>query len=288
MKKIFRYSVLLVLTLTTVNFLFIFFLNLIAKIYHFNLFYSGLMLALACFLAATVLTIIIICTMPVLREFLNTSRQKTKLENLSHPLMMRLAKEASGTYHHSLTVANLANKAAKAIEADSILCRVGGYYHDIGKLKNPHYFMENQKAQLAIKDRQLSKIIINHVKDGVALAKEYNLPREIIDLILQHHGTMALQSLDFKNKMIYPGPKPLTKEAGILMLADAVEAQIRTVSKPRNSDIIHILEKTIQERVNSKQLEFCGLTNRDLKRIQEAFLEMLLAMYHQRLAYPKP
>lgn len=299
--KILRYIIFLILTIALVNFLFIFFFNLLSKIYSLSFLTENLVLLLSSLLSAVILTIVIICTVPVLKDLLATLRARARLENLSHPLLLRLSTEAPGTFHHSLTVANLANKAAKTIEADSLLCRIAGYYHDIGKLENPTVFVENQNHQETaqnLKNKQsffladarnngLSKIIISHVKEGVQLAKKYQLPLEIIDLILQHHGTLKISSIKMESKIAYPGPRPLSKEAAILMLADAIEAKVRLISKPKEKEISKIIEDTVKERIKQRQLEFSGLTNFDLERIKEAFLQVLLAMHHERLPYPK-
>jgi hypothetical protein len=284
-KKTLKYAIFLFLTIAVVNFLFAAFLHLLARTNHFTFLGENLMLALASISSSLILSLIIICTTPFFKDFLTVYKQRMKLENLSHPLLLKLSTGAAGTYHHSLTVANLANKAAKAIEVDSLLCRVGGYYHDIGKLKNPSIFIENQKVkQVEISDKKLVKIIIGHVKEGEKLAKEYNLPSEITDLILQHHGTMKYKTAAGGIALSYPGPKPLTKEAAIVMIADSIEAGSRALNKPNNFEIEHLVDKIIDTRIDQKQLTLSGLTNFDLERLKISFIESLTDMYHKRIS----
>jgi len=227
-----------------------------------------------------------------------------ELADASHPLLKRLAVEAPGTYNHSLQVATLAEEAAEAIGANSLLCRVGSYYHDIGKLMKPDYFVENQSGG---KNRHLSLnpnvsflIIINHVKDGVAMGKEYNLPTKLISFIEQHHGTtlveffyqQACDNCDPEGPKIsehqfrYPGPKPKSKETAIVMLADCVESATRAMAEPTSSRIDTLVHDLTMKRLLDGQFDECDLTMRDIERIERALAKTLQGIYHGRIAYP--
>jgi putative nucleotidyltransferase with HDIG domain len=226
-----------------------------------------------------------------------------ELSNVNSPLISQLAVRAPGSYNHSLVVATLAEEAAKAVRANSLLCRVAAFYHDIGKIMKPEYYVENMRG-LNPHDRlapSMSALIIaSHVKDGIQLAREAGLPQQIIDIIPEHHGTRlmsffydrarkaadpALGSVreeDFR----YPGPKPQTKEAAIFMLADGVEAAARTLDSPTPQRLREVIEKISNAIVLDGQLEQCEMTFADLNRIQEAFLRTLVAFHHQRVDYP--
>ena len=200
-----------------------------------------------------------------------------------------------------MNMANISESAADAIGADRLLARVGCYYHDIGKMIRPHYFIENQKGinpHDELQPKMSALILISHVKDGVELAEEEGLPRAIIDLIPQHHGTSEIAS--FKHRAIeqgdkqrvrdedfrYPGPKPQTKEAGIINLADAVESATRTLSTNDPAQIKGMVQTIVKGRFTAGELDECDLTLRDLHKIQEAFLPVLQASRHQRVPYP--
>ena len=224
-----------------------------------------------------------------------------ELSDLNRPLLRNLAIRAPGTYSHSMNMANLSEAAADAIGADRLLARVGCYYHDIGKMIRPHYFIENQKGvnpHDELQPKMSALILISHVKDGIELAQEEGLPRAIVDLIPQHHGTSEIAS--FKHRAIemsgkqavrdedfrYPGPKPQTKEAGIINLADAVESATRTLSQNAPDQIKGMVQTIIKGRFTTGELDECDLTLRDLTKIQEAFLPVLQASRHQRVPYP--
>ncbi|AIS52181.1 7TM receptor with intracellular metal dependent phosphohydrolase [Thermoanaerobacter kivui] len=224
-----------------------------------------------------------------------------ELSNPNNPLLKKLMMDTPGTYHHSIVVANLAEAASDAIGANSLLVRVGSYYHDIGKIKRPYFFKENQLSGENLHDKispDLSTlVIISHVKDGVELAKKYRLPQAIIDLIKQHHGTSLVKY--FYNKASqnetetceeeafrYPGPKPSTKEAAILMLADSVEASVRSIPDPTEENIENMVNKIITDRLNDGQLDDSDLTLKDIKTIKNAFLTALNGMFHRRIEYP--
>ncbi len=226
-----------------------------------------------------------------------------ELADHNQPILKRLQMEAPGTYHHSLMVANLCEAAAEAIGANPILAKVGAYYHDIGKLKRPLFFVENQ-SQFGIENphkklnSRLSKMVVTaHTKDGVDIAKEYHLPPIINDFILQHHGdslasyfyNQAIKEEGAENvkeeQFRYSGPKPQTKEAAILMIADAVEAAVRAMKASTTEEIEAIINKIIDERVNDNQLSECPLTLADLKTIATTFTRLLRGNQHDRIKY---
>jgi putative nucleotidyltransferase with HDIG domain len=225
-----------------------------------------------------------------------------ELSDLNHPLLKRLALEAPGTYHHSISVGNLSEAAAKAIHANPLLARVGTYYHDIGKIEIPEYFIENQlgvrSKHEALTPSMSSLILAAHVKRGRALGEENDIPDDVLNFIEEHHGTMVMtyfyskaveQGLDPAqvDKFRYPGPKPQVRETGIAMLADAVEAASRTLDNPKPARIHELIQRIINDRFQSGELDECPLTLRDLARIREAFAQVLIGAFHQRVAYPK-
>ncbi|MER3475246.1 MAG: hypothetical protein C4335_14780 [Armatimonadota bacterium] len=225
-----------------------------------------------------------------------------ELSSPEHPLLKELMLRAPGTYAHSIMVSHLADAAAKAIGADSLLARVGSYYHDVGKMRRPEFFVENQRME-NVHDRltpSLSALIIAaHVKDGLELADRYRLPRPVRDIIAQHHGTslisffyqQALAGCEMHTPVLeqqfrYSGPKPQSKEAGIVMLADAVEAASRSLSRPTPARIESLVQHIIQEKIADGQLDECSLTFSEVHKIQEAFCRLLSAMLHSRMEYP--
>lgn len=224
-----------------------------------------------------------------------------ELSDLNRPLLRNLAIRAPGTYSHSIIMARLSEAAAEVIGANGLLARVGCYYHDIGKMIRPHYFIENQKGvnpHDELQPRLSALILISHVKDGVRMAEEEGLPRVIIDMISQHHGTSEIAG--FKKSAMessaphevldadfrYPGPKPQTREAGIVSLADAVESAIRSLSASTPEETRNLVQTLVKARFTDGELDECDLTLRDLTRIQEAFLPILEATWHSRVAYP--
>ncbi|MDD3653391.1 MAG: HDIG domain-containing protein, partial [Desulfotomaculaceae bacterium] len=228
-----------------------------------------------------------------------------KLLELSHPnniLLKRLLTEAPGTYHHSIIVGNLAESAAEAVGGDSLLVRVGAYYHDIGKLKRPYFFIENQMTAENPHDKigpSLSTLIItSHVKDGVEIAREHKLPQGIIDIIEQHHGTSLVGYFYHKamesdhsesvtdEEFRYEGPKPQTREAAIVMLADSVEAAVRSLQNRTPARAEGLVRKFIKDKLNDGQLEECDLTFKDLDIIANAFVRVLSGVFHSRVEYP--
>lgn len=233
---------------------------------------------------------------------ITSSIRLLELSNPNHPLLRKLLMEAPGSYHHSILVGNLAEAAAEVIDADPLLVRVGAQYHDIGKTKRPYFFVENQfggeNPHDKISPTLSTLIIISHVKDGVELAKEYQLPPVIIDFIKEHHGTdlvkyfyqKAMENAqgepvdeqDFR----YPGPKPQSKETAVVMLADAVEAAVRSLGRPTPGRIEGLVRRLIKERLESGQLDESNLTLRDLDRIADAFVRVLTGIFHKRVEYP--
>lgn len=226
-----------------------------------------------------------------------------ELSNPSQPLLKRLLLEAPGTYHHSILVGNLAEAAAEAVNADPLLVRVGSYYHDIGKLKRPFFFIENQISRENPHDKiapSLSTLIItSHVKDGLELAREHKLPPDIQGIIEQHHGTSlvayfyqkALESdrpeLVTEEEFRYDSVKPQTREAALVMLADSVEAAIRSLQKPTPGRLEGLTRKIIKDKLHDGQLEECDLTFKDLNKIASAFVRVLGGIFHSRIEYPE-
>ncbi|MFV1988030.1 MAG: HD family phosphohydrolase [Gemmatimonadota bacterium] len=244
--------------------------------------------------------------LPGLEIFTRRTTEQTLLElaDMNRPLLRRLAREAPGTYAHSVNMANLVEAACNATGADSLLARVGVYYHDIGKLNRPQYFVENQPKGLNPHDRllpsQSAEVLRAHVRDGLILAEEARLPRVVKDFIREHHGTQRIefffakaaeedtaQALD-PNDFCYPGPKPQTKETAIAMLADAVEAASRTLAEPTPERIRTLIQKLTDARVSDGQFDECGLTFRDLDRAKREFAHVLTGLYHHRIDYPDP
>ncbi len=226
-----------------------------------------------------------------------------ELSDLNHPLLKKLSLEAPGTFHHSMVVGNLAEAAAKEIGANSLLARVGSYYHDVGKMEKPQYFVENQMDaenrhnQLA--PNMSALILASHVKNGIELAKKYGIPKRIRDFIPEHHGTSLMKY--FYDKAIkmygenevnesdfrYPGPKPQSKETAIVMLADTVEAATRTLENPTPSKLRAFVEKLVQDKIEEGQLDESDLTLQDIKKIIDAFLNILQGVFQHRIEYPE-
>jgi putative nucleotidyltransferase with HDIG domain len=228
-----------------------------------------------------------------------------ELADGSHPLLQELVRRAPGTYTHSMTVATLAEASAEAIGANPLLARVGSYFHDVGKMLKPHYFIENQVGENrhdSLEPALSTLVIIGHIKDGLALAGEYDLPRPIVDFIGQHHGTTlveyfyreALRLLDDQNQgnaeleasFRYPGPKPQTRENGIVMLADAVESSSRALKEPTAGSLRKLVHDLLMKRLLDGQFEESGLTLTELHQIEESLATSLAALYHGRIKYP--
>ncbi len=247
--------------------------------------------------------IIAIGTLPYLEHLfgLVTPIKLLELSNPSHPLLRRLQVEAPGTYHHSLIVANLAEAAAEAVGADSLLVRVGAYYHDVGKIRRPAFFVENQAGLDNPHDRMTPSLsaltVLSHVRDGLEYAREYRLPSQVADFIAQHHGTnlmtyfyhQAVQRGDAVSEEVfrYDGPKPQTRETAIVMLADAVEGATRALTRPTPDRIEQTVRRIIREKLDDGQLDQCDLTFRDLDVIARVFVRLLATMFHPRVEYPE-
>ena len=258
--------------------------------------------------------------LPILEHLFRITTDISWLEasDLNHPLLRRMTIEAPGTYHHSLVVANLAEAAAEAIGANATLCRVCSYFHDVGKLVKPEYFTENMNFERNPHDdlapTMSALIIMAHVKEGVDLALKHDLNRQIIDIIQQHHGTSlvyyfykrALQQQEdakaggkimniregdvhevSQENFRYGGPKPQTKENGIISLADMVESASRSLEKPTPQKIEQLVTDLIAQRIADRQLDECDLTLAELRIIAERFRFTLMTMLHTRIAYPK-
>ena len=229
-----------------------------------------------------------------------------ELGDAAHPLLQELVRRAPGTYNHSINVASLAEAAADAIHANGLLCRVGAYFHDIGKMLKPGYFVENQgddgNRHETLMPAMSTLVIIAHVKDGADLARQHGLPQALIDFIQQHHGTTLVEYFyrrasqqsetnpdaseveesDFR----YPGPKPQTREAGVLMLADAVESACRTLVEPTPSRIESLVDDIAMKRLLDGQFDEAGLTLSELRTAQDSLIKSLTAVYHGRVKYP--
>lgn len=225
-----------------------------------------------------------------------------ELADTNKPLLKRLVMEAPGTFTHSMLVGYLAEAAAESIGADSLLARVAAYYHDIGKIRRPQFFIENQSVE-NVHDRinpTLSSLVItSHIKDGLEIAREFRLPKPVQEVIAQHHGTSLVQyfysqyadeaetSVSMEQQFRYSGPKPTTKEAAIVMLADAVEAASRAMSKPTPAKIELLVSRVIAERLSDGQLSECALTFQELSSISSGFVKALMSAMHARIEYPE-
>ena len=239
---------------------------------------------------------------------ITTGMTLLELADASHPLLRRLATEAPGTYSHSWQVASLAESAAEAIGANGLLCRVAAYYHDVGKIHKADYFVENQQPGQQNRHINLTPsvsflIIKGHVADGAELAREYNLPASIQPFIAQHHGTTlveyfyqqarqqqerrgedpeAIGETEFR----YPGPLPQSKEVAILMLSDAAESATRAMKQPTPGGIETLVHDLAMRRLTDGQFDDCGLTFRELARVERSLVKTLMSLYHGRIAYP--
>jgi len=245
--------------------------------------------------------------LPIIEHIFDYTTDIRLLEvaNLDNPLLEEMMVNAPGTYHHSIIVGNLSKAAAESIGAHPLLARVSAYYHDIGKLKMPHYFIENRKgfedAHKSLTPNMSALIILSHVKEGVELAEKHRLGNKITDIIREHHGTSLvsffynrakgmedpelhiIEEKDFR----YAGPKPQTKEAGIVMLADAVEASSRILDEPTPKRLENHVQRVVENIFLDGQLDECELTLKDLHAIQKSFVAILIGIFHQRIEYPE-
>ncbi len=230
-----------------------------------------------------------------------SSMSLIELSNPNHPLLKKILTEAPGTYHHSIMVANLAESACEAIGANGLLARVGCYYHDIGKTIRPKFFIENQMNIENPHDRlppEASKnIIMSHVTDGAEMLRKHRLPKEIVDIVEQHHGTTLLKYFYYKVKQSgidveeheyrYPGPKAQTKESAIVGIADSVEAAVRSMSQPTPEHIEGLIRKIISDRLQDGQFNECDLTFKELEKVTNSLCESLKGIFHSRIEYPE-
>ncbi len=266
---------------------------------------TGLILALWSIIAGSLMTVLLPAVEKVFG--VQTDLSLIELGDPAHPLLQELIRRAPGTYNHSITVASLAEAAAESIGARGLLVRVGAYFHDIGKMLKPGYFIENQSRgdnrHDSLVPAMSTLVIIAHVKDGADLARQNKLPEPIIDFIQQHHGTTLVEyfyrQANEKKKgedpeggevdessFRYPGPKPQSKEAGVLMLSDAVESATRALKEPTPARIENIVEELSMKRLLDGQFDECGLTLQELQRVGESLVKSLTAVYHGRVKYP--
>jgi len=235
-----------------------------------------------------------------------TDMELLELADLNQPLLTQLKEKTSGSYYHSIDVAKLAEAAAEVVGANPLLARVGSYYHDIGKMTKPEYFIENQKGENVhdtLNPSMSSRVIAAHVKDGVKIAKDYRLPQVIADIIEQHHGTTLIGGRHFYQKAMdadkhntvriedyrYPGPKPQTKEAAIVLMADSVESARHSIlqDNPTYSRLVSFAREIVEGKITDFQLDECDLTLKDINLITDAFVRVLSGIYHTRIEYPK-
>ncbi len=255
-------------------------------------------------------SVVTLALLPILESFFSRITSITLLEvgDFNRPLLRQLMLEAPGTYHHTLLVAALAEQAAEAVGANSLLCRVGMYYHDIGKLLHPEYFIENQTMRRSIKEKPehhdklnpsiSSLVIVSHVKDGMALARAHKVPPEVAKFVPEHHGTSlikyfymrALEQDDEQSlppdAFRYPGPRPRSRETVIGMLADSVEAASRALEEPTYDRLKDLVEKIVNGKFMDGQFDESPITLQDLRKIIDSFTNSLAAMYHVRIEYP--
>jgi putative nucleotidyltransferase with HDIG domain len=249
-------------------------------------------------------TAIVSVLLPILEYSFKVTTDISLLEllDLDQPIMKTLMVTAPGTYHHSVIVGNLVESAAEAVGVNPLLARVSAYYHDIGKVKMPDYFIENQSGSISKHEKltphMSSMIIINHVKEGVELAKQYKIPEPIIDIIKQHHGTMLVSYFYQKAKdqkedtspveedYKYLGPKPQSRVAALVMMADAVEAASKVLTDPTPARITSLVDRIINHIFLDGQLDECELTLKDIHEIKKRFSYILTGIFHKRIDYP--
>jgi putative nucleotidyltransferase with HDIG domain len=253
---------------------------------------------------ASMLTMIVIPFVESIFRY-TTDVKLLELSNLNHPLLKEMIVKSPGTYHHSMLVGSMVEAAAEEIGANPLLGKVMCYYHDIGKMAHPNYFIENQKPgnnpHDGISPFMSKTLLVAHVKDGVELGIKHKLGKPIIDGIIQHHGTTLIsyfynKALDQKadgdpeiseEEFRYPGPKPQFREAALCMLADSIEAASRSLDEPTPVRLQNIVRNIIQRKFMEGQLDECSLTLKDLSKVESAFTRILLGIYHQRIDYPR-
>ena len=273
-------------------------------LYHGELLTRGPFDLGAGFLGAAFTATIVSVTLPFFEAAFDIATDIKLLELMdpNHPLLKELVYKSPGTYHHSIVIGNLAEAAAEAVNENPLLARVGAYYHDIGKVQKPEYFIENQRVDDNKHDRlspsMSSLIISSHVKEGAEMARQHKLPSTIVDIIRQHHGTSLITYFYQKAKELqplmplaeqdyrYPGPRPRTKVAAIVMLADAVEAASRTLAEPTPQRIQSLINSVITRIFLDDQLSMCDLTLKNLREIAKSFNMILNGIFHHRIDYP--
>lgn len=253
------------------------------------------------FLSGFVVVAFVFLMLPIFEYLFNITSDISLIEllDVDHPLMKALMTNAPGTYHHSVIVANLVEAASENLRINKLLARVGAYYHDIGKLKMPHYFVENQIGENRhenITPHMSSLVLIAHAKEGAELARQYKLPQTVIDVIRQHHGDSLITYFYEKAKASgeevkeedykYPGPKPKTKEAALIMMADAVEASSRVLTDPSPARISSLVERITGRIIMEGQLDECELTFKEIREIKNSFIHTLTGIFHKRINYP--
>ncbi len=284
-------------------------LTLIPVLVAFNLFEGGFQSVrlltdlLTSFLFLTGTALLVVGLLPVLESAFFIVNDMTLMEytDPNHPLLRRLSIDAPGTYQHSLIVGVIGEAAAQAIGANGLLCRVTAFYHDIGKLVNPHYFIENQQNDLnmhrLLTPLESAQVIMAHVTDGIALAQQHKLPQSFIDIIREHHGTSLIycffhaqiqmgETLIEEGAFRYRGPKPHSKESAILMIADTVEAAFRSMDQPDEQTTIELVDQLVTDKIRDGQLDDCQLTFEEIKKIKQAMVKTLLITRHTRMKYP--
>lgn len=269
---------------------------------HYTSMEIGTYLLLA-FLSGFISAVLTLGLLPVFEAWFGilSTVQLIELSSPNHPLLRKILLETPGTYHHSVMVANLSEAACEAIGANGLLARVGAYYHDIGKTKRPHFFIENQmnmeNPHNSISPQLSTKIIVSHPYDGADLLREHNIPKEIIDICEQHHGTTLLKYFYFKAKeqsenviesdFRYPGPKAQTKESAIVGIADSVEAAVRSMQNPTMQKVENLVRKILSDRIQDGQFDECDITLKELDIATKSMCETLKGIFHSRIEYPE-
>ncbi len=263
---------------------------------------KGELISVFLFLLAT--AVVTVAVLPILESIFCVITDMTLMDywDPNHPLLRRLSLEAPGTYQHSLVIGNLAESAAQVIGANGLFCRVASLYHDIGKLINPHYFTENQLGGFNIHPLltplESAQVIIAHVTEGEALARKYRMPQNIIDIIMQHHGTTLVyyfycKQVEKEGKSVdaklfrYAGPKPQTKESAIIMIADTIEAASRSLDEVTEETLTQMVERLVSDRINDHQFDDCPLSFEELTLVKKAIIKTLTVTSHIRIKYPR-
>ena len=268
--------------------------------------------AIAAGVCALLASFVVSGVLPLIERLFRVATSLTLLEwrDPTRPLLHRLAREAQGTYNHSLALGTLAEAACESIGANGLLAQVGALYHDIGKIPKAHYFAENQEGQISRHDNLAPTmsllIIVGHVKDGIEMAKEYRLPRVLHQFIDEHHGTTVVRYFHHmasekqpriasgkhdreirESEFRYGGPKPSTRESAVLMLCDGVEGAVRALPEPTPSRIEGVVHELVSDRLNDGQFDDCDITLKEIRRVSDSLIKTLCGMYHGRVAYPK-